>query len=194
MRWIPHLLAQVAGLFLLSGCLFEHPVSEKPTRIIDEALLGVWDGSNGSKLTIVRSDAEHYKIEVESVSGEVEITINLVGHHAAVGGKDVVWLRWTPPEQNDRKRTPRWLPCAYDLDDESRLHLAILNAEKLPLIRQLGVSIGKNKDAAAALTDYYKVAIPRDDFFHPIPTRYTKRDKEAEQNGTGQPATRSESK
>jgi len=181
MRLAPPTVAQIAGVFLLSGCLFEHPASVTPTRKADEALLGVWDGSNGSMLTISKSDAEHYKIEMESVPGEVKTAIDLIGHHAAVGDKDVVWLRWTPPEKGDSKPNPKWLPCVYDFDEEGRLRLAIPNEEKLPLIHQLRAINGKGKDAQAVLGDYYKAAIPRDDFFHPIPTRYTKRDKEAEQ-------------
>jgi|GEM_PF-2722349 len=191
MKLLPQGLVLILILFL-SGCLFDHPVSEKPSRKLDEMLLGVWDGSNGSELTISKFDADHYKIEMTSMSGEVQTTIHLLGHHAAAGGKDVVWLRWTPPEQNNRKKLPKWLPCTYALGVNDQLNISVPKEENLPLLDQAAASI--QKGTAEALGDYYKAAIPRDDFFHPLPTRYTRRDKRAEQDRVAQPATSSESK
>jgi hypothetical protein len=191
MKLLPQGLVLILILFL-SGCLFDHAVSEKPSRKIDEMLLGVWDGSNGSELTISRFDADHYKIEMTSMSGEVRTTIHLLGHHAATGGKDVVWLRWTPPEQNSRKKLPKWLPCTYALGVNDQLNISVPKEENLPLLDQAAASI--QKGTAEALGDYYKAAIPRDDFFHPLPTRYTRRDKRAEQDRVDQPAIVPESK
>ena len=191
MKLLPQGLVLILILFL-SGCLFDHPGSEKPSRKLDEMLLGVWDGSNGSELTISRFDADHYKIEMTAMSGEVQTTIHLLGHHAAAGGKDVVWLRWTPTEQNSRKKLPKWLPCTYALGVKDQLNISSPNEEKLPLIDQAAASI--EKGTAEALSDYYKAAIPRDDFFHTLPTRYTRRDKRAKQDRVDQPAIVPESK
>jgi len=191
MKLLPQGLVLILILFL-SGCLFDHPVSEKPSRKLDEMLLGVWDGSNGSELTISKFDADHYKIEMTSMSGEVQTTIHLLGHHAAVGGKAVVWLRWTPPEQNNRKKLPKWLPCTYALGVKDQLNISVPKEEKLPLLDQAAASI--QKGSAEALGDYYNATIPRDDFFHPLPTLYTRRDKRAEQDRVDQPAIVPESK
>ncbi|NNC86856.1 MAG: hypothetical protein HKN82_00185 [Akkermansiaceae bacterium] len=164
---------------LVSGCLFEHPISKVPTRKIDERLLGAWEGSDESQLKISRKDHTHYTIQIESRPGEVQTTIKLIGHHAAVAGQDVVWMRWIPGDETKEKGGRKWIPCAYEITAAGQLAISIPNGEKLPMLELLGRSI--QKGTPEALAHYFQKAVPTDGFFHTMPSRYIRRPKQAEQ-------------
>ena len=58
------LFAVASYCLLFAGCIYEAPITEKPTRRIDEKLLGDWTATNDKgetvKMKVVKEDDERY--------------------------------------------------------------------------------------------------------------------------------------
>lgn len=95
----------VIGIVLLSGCLYEVGLPDKPVREIDRTYLGSWQLSGGrERFEITAKDGEHYRIvmtyaetnalftgplEMEAFHGRVG-SIQLVAVYAKSGPKPFV--------------------------------------------------------------------------------------------------------
>jgi hypothetical protein len=128
----------VAGVLLLSGCLYEVGIPDKPVREIDRAFLGTWEfqapkAPKGGQMEISERDKNHYKIvlttpalstipEFPELSGPLEMT----AFHAKVGAIDVVALHALrgPPAWSGRYQFFR-----YTNDGPDTLLLSSLNAD-----------------------------------------------------------------
>jgi hypothetical protein len=117
----PCALGTLAALFCLvfSSCVYEVPITAKPTRKVDERLLGNWTSKDGkNKMKVVRLDASHY-----IVSGNGELYL---AYHS-----DVAKLPLFTAQILDSP-TPKYSYWAWRLADDGTLSGKIVSDKVIP--------------------------------------------------------------
>jgi len=64
-RWFPHFILGLIACccIVFAGCEYEAPITEQPTRAVEEKLLGNWSAENGTeRLKIREFDASTYVV------------------------------------------------------------------------------------------------------------------------------------
>jgi hypothetical protein len=93
---------------LLSGCIYQVPLTSHPTRQVDDRLLGSWsDGTN--KLKIVKLDAHNY---IASTDGELYRV-----YHSDVADTPLVTV------QVLNQPNPQYCYYSWKISDDGKLHM-----------------------------------------------------------------------
>jgi hypothetical protein len=134
-RSLLHSLLPLFGLILLmSGCIFETPLAEKPTRKVDPKVLGIWHphDDTGTRITISASDEWNYQVLFVPRPHETVAVppMTFDGHHTAVGDIDVINLKLKQFDGKDPKRP--WLFCTYKAIDENTVDVHLFNEKFVP--------------------------------------------------------------
>ncbi|HEY2124711.1 MAG TPA: hypothetical protein VGG94_04525 [Chthoniobacterales bacterium] len=160
------LLAVFAG-----GCVYEAPLTAKPTRKIDERLLGDWveDQAKGKDLKIRKLDDSHYVIFYDEF---------YKAHHSDIGEEHFVSIQQIDPvSEKDRKYTF----ATYELKDDGKtLVVRTVNDKTIPDTLKTSAALEKavranlknpdllNKDGGTFVRP--KPATPPSDQGSPSPT------------------------
>lgn len=129
-RWLcAGLLAALTG-----GCVYEAPLTSKPTRKIDERLLGDWveDQANGTELKIRKLDDSHYVILYDDF---------FRAYHSDVGEGHFISIQQIEPvSEKDRKYTF----ATYELkDDGKKLVVRTVNDKTIPKTLKTSAALEK---------------------------------------------------
>jgi hypothetical protein len=128
----------VLGALVLSGCIYDAPITEKPTGKIDERLLGDW---------VEKDDSTRHLLVCKL--NEKEYVIHYAGMFRAffsdVDGKRFVNLQNIEPAE-DAKR--KYAFAAYELKNAGTLVVRTVNTEvileNLHSSAEIAASIGRN--------------------------------------------------
>lgn len=165
MRFAQTLLPLV---LLVSGCMFEAPIADEPSRKVDPNVLGVWLGADGeTRITVSASDDFHYHIHFEPRYDETVSMPPMAfkGHHTAIHGIDVVNLKLTTVDAKDAKELAQrpWLFCTVEVVDESTVHVRLINDK---FVFRNGGQPSKPLNTPAGIRDYFSRGITQPGFFH----------------------------
>ncbi len=109
------------ALLLLAGCNFEAPLTEKPTRDVDPALLGSWFSlTDGKPLDVFKLSKEEYLV--------LDDGSPYVCTHSDVAGTNFVSCRQLA---NDKDRYGKYAYIAYKVEKDELVILQLSGA--LPL-------------------------------------------------------------
>lgn len=153
-----------AAALFLSGCLFECPLSDKPSREVDPRALGVWLAKDGeTKITVRATDASHYHILFEPRFHET-VTVppmTFEGHHTMIDGVDILNLK---AATFDGKPTTRrsWLFGAFKVVDADTIDLEIINEK---FVFKTGGEPTQPINTPAGLSAYLRKSISKEGFF-----------------------------
>jgi hypothetical protein len=119
-RWLS---AAILLAVFTAGCVYEAPLTAKPTRQIDERLLGDWieDQADGKDLKIRKLDDSHYVIFYDEF---------YQAYHSDIGEGHFVSIQQIDPvSAKDRKYTL----ATYELKDDGRtLVVRTVNDKTIP--------------------------------------------------------------
>jgi len=108
-------------LLLLAGCNFEAPLTEKPTRDVDPALLGSWFSLiDGRPLDVFKLSQEAYLV--------VDDGSPYVCTHSDIAGTNFISCRQLA---NDKDRYGKYAYVAYKIEKDELVILPL--SESLPL-------------------------------------------------------------
>jgi len=109
------------ALLLLAGCNFEAPLTEKPTREIDPAILGSWFSlADGKSLDVFKLSKEEYLV--------VDDGSPYVCTHSDVAGINFISCRQLA---NDKDRYGKYAYIAYKIEKDELVVLPL--SVSLPL-------------------------------------------------------------
>ena len=160
---------------VLSGCFYEAPISEKPTRKIDPGLLGDWASTSesGVKVVIKESDPEHYAVTYEQPAkdGKKELLV-FTGYHTQVGKVDIVDLQLMEPAGEQKGK---WLFLDYKLTGADKLSIRSVNSEVVPMPPGVGFKGDSRKLATPAETKaFFESVIDNPDLFRDEPMEFVR--------------------
>lgn len=170
------LFALLISLFA-SGCFYEAPISEKPSREIDKTLLGVWTVSDEptGKLTVTETDANTYAIEYMSPKegDKKQEVLKFRGYHTAISGKDLLSLQLTEPQGNQQGK---WLFVSYTAAQPDRLEVRTINSKVVPFPRSIEPDSkgGEKLATPEAMEEFFKGVIDKPNLFNPEPIIFLK--------------------
>lgn len=112
-------LVAAIGCLVFSSCIYEVPITAKPTRKVDERLLGNWTSKDGKdKLKIVRLDEDHY---IVSSNGDLYRVF-----HSEVASLPLVTAQFLDSAK------PKFSYCAWRLTDDGTLYGKSVNDKIVP--------------------------------------------------------------
>jgi hypothetical protein len=117
-----------------SGCVYEAPLTVKPTRKIDERLLGDWveDQADGKDLKIRKLDDSHYVIFYEEFYRAYHSDVG-TGHFVSLQQIDEI-------AEADRKYTF----ASYELKDDGKtLVVRTMNDKTIPMTLKTSAALEK---------------------------------------------------
>ena len=115
------LLATVA--LAIIGCVYNVPITAKPTRLVDARLLGHWTSSDGkTTLTIVKWDNDNYAV---AKLEDNEVDLYRVWH------SDVSKTPLVTVQTLDQSK-PQYAYWIWSLSADGRLHARIVNDKIIP--------------------------------------------------------------
>ncbi|MGA2138301.1 MAG: hypothetical protein ABSH14_05510 [Verrucomicrobiia bacterium] len=123
-------LAIVAAVccFTFSGCLYEVPITAKPTRKIDERLLGDWTSKDGQhKMKVVKLDDSNYIVCKRDKDGGVFSSGDLF----RVYHSDVAKTAFVSVQILDKPK-PSYAYWNWKLSEDGTLHLRCVNDKVVP--------------------------------------------------------------
>lgn len=119
-------IAAAACCFAFSGCVYDVPITSKPTRQIDARLLGNWTSADGkTKLQVVKLDNYNY---IVSKNEGNEVDLYRVWH-SEVGKTPLVTVQIL---DKSKKSKPQYAYWVWQLSGDGRLHLRMVNDKIIP--------------------------------------------------------------
>ena len=114
----------VAACWLvISGCVYDVPITAKPTRPIDTRLLGNWTSADGKiKLKVVKWDNDNYIVSKVQDNGENLYRV----WHSDVAHTPLVTV------QILEESKPQYAYWTWNLSADGRLHLRMVNDKIIP--------------------------------------------------------------
>jgi hypothetical protein len=115
---------------VLGGCEYEVPITAKPTRKVDERLLGNWTSKDGKdKMKVVRLNDSNY---IVCYNGDL-----FRAYHSDVAKTPFVSV------QNLDSAKPKYAYLAWKLTDDGTLHLRNVNDKVIPDETKTSASVRK---------------------------------------------------
>jgi hypothetical protein len=103
----------------LMGCVYDFPITEKPTRPIDSRLLGNWTSPDGkSKMKVVKLDDRNYIVALDGDLYRV--------YHSDFDKIPLVTA------QDLSADSPKYCFCSWKLGDDGLLMLRLVNDKLIP--------------------------------------------------------------
>jgi hypothetical protein len=106
-----------AFALLLSGCVYQVPLTSQPTRPVDDRLLGSWSGGT-NKLKIVKLDAHNY---IASSDGDLYRV-----YHSDVADTPLVTVQVLD------QPNPQYCYYSWKISDDGKLHIRMINDKIIP--------------------------------------------------------------
>ena len=112
-------IAIAASCLIVSGCVYEVPITAKPTRPIDARLLGNWTSPDGKdKMKVVKLDDSHY---IVSKNGDLFRV-----YHSDVANTPLVTVQILDSDK------PTYSYYTWNLSDDGTLHVRLVNDKIIP--------------------------------------------------------------
>jgi len=113
-----------------SGCVYEVPITAKPTRQIDETLLGDWTSKDGQcKLRVVQLDDSNYIVCKRDLKDGVFTRGDLYRvYHSDVAKTPFVSVQLLDNES----RKPKYFFWNWKSSEDGTLHLRVVNDKLVP--------------------------------------------------------------
>ena len=127
MSWMTRTLAlgllAAAGWLAVSGCVYDVPITAKPTRPIDARLLGNWTSTDGkARLKVVKFDNDNYIVSKVEDKGEDLYRV----WHSDVAKTPLVTVQIL---EEPKTQYAYWV---WNLSEDGRLHLRMVNDKIIP--------------------------------------------------------------
>jgi len=117
-RFTLGIIAAVCG-FVLGGCVYEVPITAKPTRKVDERLLGNWTSKDGKdKMKVVRLDDSNY---IVCYNGDL-----FRAYHSDVAKTPFVSVQYLDSAK------PKYSYFGWKLSEDGTLHLRAVSDKLVP--------------------------------------------------------------
>jgi hypothetical protein len=112
-----------ACCIVISGCVYDVPITAKPTRPIDARLLGNWTSTDGkAKLKVVKFDNDNYIVSKVEDKGEDLYRV----WHSDVAKTPLVTVQIL---EEPKTKYAYWV---WNLSEDGRLHLRMVNDKIIP--------------------------------------------------------------
>jgi hypothetical protein len=110
--------------FLLSACIYDVPITDAPTRKIDERLLGTWADKDGDTVKVVRLDDSNYIVgNHDKGSDKVDI---YRAYHSDVDGLALVTVKVLDSDK------PAYSYWDWKIADDGALVLRMVSDQIVP--------------------------------------------------------------